>query len=236
MHGISVGAVWLWQHLVGCIKMFWQRGNKVLFVGDSITDADRRKPLHAPLGWGYVRLLHDLFVARHGAEGVHFVNRGIGGNTVDDLRSRWHEDVILHRPDLLCIQVGMNDLNQFLCDSRREFLSPEGFSAIYEQIVKRTRDELPETRMLLLTPFFLSTDAGTGSYRARVLDTLKDYLSGVEALAATHGVPTLNLHEIFQKRLQREHPDVYCEEPVHPNSTGHMVIAESLYHRLTGKV
>ena len=41
-------------------------------------------------------------------------------------------------------------------------------------------------------------------------------------------------NEIFQNQLKYQHPDTYCDEPVHPNSAGHFLIAEAVYKTLSG--
>ncbi len=40
-------------------------------------------------------------------------------------------------------------------------------------------------------------------------------------------------HKIFQDLLKTHDPDTFCPEPVHPNLTGHMVIAEAVYAALS---
>lgn len=199
-----------------------------LFIGDSITDCDRRSPEHRPLGCGYVKFYRDLQILRHPERAVRYLNRGIGGNTVDDLRNRWHEDVLRHRPDRLSVKIGINDLNQSLTQEQRAFLQPEGFRQIYQQILERTRSALPGVDLLLIAPFFLSTDDGANSYRRRVLETIPDYIEVVRELAATLDARFLDLHTRFQERLATEHPDLFCDEPVHPNALGHLFIAEAV--------
>lgn len=210
-----------------------ESGQTLLFAGDSITDCDRRDPAHAPLGRGYVRQLHDLLIVRNPEISLRILNRGIGGNTVDDLRSRWQDDVLAHGPDHLVINVGINDLNQFLCQPDKAFLAPDGFGEIYQSLLARTRSALPGTRILLLSPFLISTDRAPGSYRAKILDLLPAYQAAARDCADHYQASFLDLHELFQRRLLAHHPDLYCPEPIHPNSTGQALIAEAVYQALT---
>lgn len=204
----------------------------LLFIGDSITQADRREPAFAPLGQGFVRMVHDMLILHEPEKCITVLNRGIGGNTADDLRSRWHEDALLHRPDVLVLQVGMNDLNQFLCQPERKHVHPEAFAAIHDSLLARARVALPHVRILVLSPFYLSTDADTDSYRARVRRTLPAYVDPVRANAARHGARFIDLQAIFQECLRHRHPDDYGSEPIHPNATGHLVIADAIYDAL----
>jgi len=205
---------------------------KILFIGDSITDCGRRDPLYAPLGRGYVKFFHDLQLFRQPDVPVQILNRGIGGNCIDNLRSRWHDDVLTHRPDVLSVKIGINDLNQALCQEARAFLNPAGFEGIYDELLSLTRQELPETKLLLISPFYLSHDTTTDSYRAKVAAILPEYVSVVERLAQKHGARFLNLQACFQEQLRHHHPDVFCPEPVHPNGAGHLFMAEQVWRVL----
>lgn len=209
-----------------------QTGQTLLFVGDSITDCGRREGQHAPLGSGYVRLFNDLLTIRESAKRIEVLNRGIGGNTIENLRSRWHDDVLTHRPQWLSVKIGINDLNRYLADGTTT-LSPSGFEATYDQLLTLTHTRLPDTRLLLIAPFFLSTDTEVeGSYRCRVLDILPEYISVVQRLAEKHNALFLDIHARFQELLRHHHPDRFCPEPVHPYAVGHLVIAEAVYETL----
>ncbi|TVR54897.1 MAG: GDSL family lipase [Puniceicoccaceae bacterium] len=208
-------------------------GQTLLFIGDSITDCGRREPVHAPLGIGYVRLFHDLLIAREPEKSVRILNRGIGGNTVFDLRSRWTDDALAHRPDWLSIKIGINDLNQHL-NRGDDWLSPKTYEATYRELLVRTRDALPETRLLLISPFYLSRDTASDSYRSRVAALLPKFIASVAALADEFGALYVPLNDIFSSHLDRRHADVVCPEPVHPNLTGHLIIADAVYQTLSG--
>ena len=82
-----------------------QDGEKVLFIGDSITDCGRRDRA-VPLGDGYVSIFTELATARYPERSIEWVNTGIGGNRTTHLTERWQPDVIDHRPDRLSIKIG----------------------------------------------------------------------------------------------------------------------------------
>jgi hypothetical protein len=69
----------------------------IVFIGDSITDMDRREgPLG--LGNGYVDIVAGLL--RDRGEEHHVVNTGIAGDRVVHLRHRFAADALDHRPDV----------------------------------------------------------------------------------------------------------------------------------------
>lgn len=205
----------------------------ILFIGDSITDCGRREDRFRPLGVGFVALFNDMLLTRDSEKSISVINRGIGGNTVEDLRSRWSDDVLALRPDWLVVKIGINDINQYLTHQGPVPLPPETYEEIYDQLLTRTRQELPQCNLLLIDPFYGSTDTMPGSYRAKVVALFPEYLAAVGRLAVKHGARHLKLHEIFMAKLKVQHPDVYFpNEPVHPLSSGHFLIAESVYSAL----
>lgn len=203
-------------------------GKKVLFTGDSITDCGRRGG-NAPLGNGYVSMVVDLIAARHPAHGNTFINTGISGHTVRDLANRWTDDVIRHEPDYLSIMIGINDIHRWLHKVQGQSVSPEEFAELYPVILDRVKKELrlPGERIVLVDPFYISTDAAAGSFRAVVLEHLPSYLKTVHAMVRKHKTRHVRLHEVFQKQLKHHSPDRFCPEPVHPNPSGHLVMAHA---------
>lgn len=210
-----------------------ETGETILFVGDSITDSDRRDDLYRPLGRGYVRIFHDMLVTRDPEKTIRVLNHGVGGNTVEDLRSRWTDDVFAHKVDWLVVAIGINDINQYLSKHGTKSLEPKTFEEIYAGLLELTTTELPKCRLVLIDPFYASKDAVPGSYRARLAALLPDYLAVVSQLAGKFGARHLRMNEIFAARLAIQHPSTYFPiEPVHPNPAGHFLIAESLYKLL----
>ena len=78
---------------------------KILFYGDSITDAGRdRETTYEPAsyGYGYVKYIVESLNAENAA-GYDLINRGISGNRIVDLYARIKVDCWNHNPDLLSI-------------------------------------------------------------------------------------------------------------------------------------
>ena len=209
---------------------FWvQDGETMLFIGDSITDCGRRDE-HAPLGNGYVRLFSELATARFPEHRVRYVNMGIGGNGVGDLRERWQTDVLDQRPDRLSAKIGINDLIRHLRGDEGA-VDPAGFEEAYGQILRMTAQDLG-CPVVLITPFYLSTDRPGGSSESEVLGLLPEYIAAVEAMSREHGTRLLNVDDVFQEQLCYHDPSHFAPEPVHPNQAGHMVIASALMELL----
>lgn len=202
-------------------------GDTVLFVGDSITDCGRRATAK-PLGEGYVKLFSDLVTLREPAKKITIINKGIGGNRVTDLANRWTDDVLRHKPNWLSILIGINDAHS-VWRSAPDAVDPLLFRKTYEDILSRTYKVFPRCKILLLEPFFISADQTKGTFRCEMLSLLQDYIAVVHEMSHKYRTGLIHLHEIFQRLLRYHEADVFCPEPVHPNMTGHLVIAEAVY-------
>jgi lysophospholipase L1-like esterase len=207
----------------------FQDGEKVLFVGDSITDCGRRGPA-APLGDGYVSLLHDLVIWRRPERRLAWVNKGIGGNKVTDLQSRWEDDVIREAPDWLSVKIGINDLHTHLMGAPGA-VSPARFRQVYEEILSRAAAET-NANLMLITPFYVSNDTSGHSFRSQVLELLPEHISTVEMMADKFKGRLVRLQLMFKRLLEYFPPDTFCPKPVHPNRTGHLMIAQEVLRGL----
>jgi lysophospholipase L1-like esterase len=212
-------------------------GSTILFVGDSITDCDRKIPAHAPLGWGYVRLFHDMLNTREAYKSITVVNKGIDGQTIAHLLSRWCDDVIEYSPDILVIQIGINDATRYLDDSGSLHCSPDDYASVYGRLIEETRSRLPECRIVLIPPFFVSRgDDISESYRNKLIGMVAKYIGEANSVAAKHGLEVVDVQSLFQTLLRHKRSDVYSEDKIHPNKTGHLAIAEAVYNCLMKKV
>jgi lysophospholipase L1-like esterase len=201
-------------------------GQTFLLIGDSITDCGRRDRA-APYGDGYASLFRELVTVKHPERNIRWLNRGIGGNTVRDLRNRWTDDVVREKPDWLTIKIGINDVHRTLAKTA-ESVPADQFRTLYDEILVRTRRET-KAKIVLIDPFYYSADTETDSQRTKVLALLRDYLGIVKELAAKYKLPRLNTHDLVQTQLKYRSVGEFCPEPVHPYRIGHMLIAMNLY-------
>ncbi|MFA6568703.1 MAG: GDSL-type esterase/lipase family protein [Victivallales bacterium] len=209
-------------------------GQTVLFIGDSITDCGRRDDSARPYGRGYVSIFRDIMLVREPQKNIGIINRGIGGETVVELRNRWDNDVISHHPDWLSVKIGINDLHRHIAENDNGLLSTEGFFKIYDQLLSSTVKKLPGCKMILIDPFYISrADEMGDSFRMKVLKILPEYIDAVSTLSKKYRALHVQTHELFQKLLKYQHPDSYCNEPVHPFSAGHLMMAEEIYKALS---
>jgi len=208
-----------------------RNGQTVLFIGDSITDCGRRVD-QRPLGGGYVKLFADLLAVREPEKRVTIINKGIGGDRVTGLRDRWTDDVLRHKPNWLAVKIGINDLHSVLRGDPNA-VTLDRYEEAYDAILSRTKAALPKCSVLLIEPFYLSRERSSSSFRHDVLKLLPKYLQVVRKMSRRYKTRLVKTHDMFQRLLKYYDADTFCPEPVHPNITGHLAIAEAVYKVLS---
>lgn len=197
------------------------RDARWIFIGDSITDAGRFQCPEG-MGGGYVRLVRDWLLASHPAAAPEVVNRGISGNKVTDLQARWDTDVLALSPSLVSIKIGINDVWHGL-NPERQGVDIKTFCTVYTDILQRLRSSCPDALIVLCEPSVIWPPAPAEGNAA-----LQPYVEATRALAAEFGARALvPLHGAFNQ-AREERPDVpWAPDGVHPNSSGHMLIART---------
>ena len=205
--------------------MLFDKGDKILFIGDSISDYERTRPVGEGLfnAWGrsYVADVGSLLTCMYPEMRLRIVNMGISGNQCRDLEARWQTDVFDQNPDWVSVLIGINDVwRQF--DSpeiKEQHVSPEDFRACYERLIQST---LPRVRgMILMTPYFMEPNT-TDPMRAR----MDEYGAIVKDLAAKYRLTLVDLQAGWDRLFQHMHPMNIAWDRVHPNQIGCMYIAK----------
>ena len=125
---------------------------KILFQGDSITDAGRNYEDKHDLGPGYPKYAAEIIAKNHPDADFEFVNLGIGGNKTDDLIARLDSDFIAEQPDYLSILVGVNDCWHFA--EKRNFRHVSVFERNYRKILTEIKQKT-SAKIMLVEPFLL---------------------------------------------------------------------------------
>src|SRR5688500_2823915 len=95
-------------------KVTLKEGDVILFQGDSITDARRKRDDNeanspAALGSGYAFIAAADLLRNHADKNLKIYNKGISGNKVYQLAERWDADALAIKPTVLSIMIGVND-------------------------------------------------------------------------------------------------------------------------------
>lgn len=200
--------------------MIFGSGQKVLFIGDSITDCGRRESA-APFGSGYVSLVRAFAIARYPELGLDFVNRGVGGDTVRHLDRRWREDVLDQRPNWLSVKIGINDVWRSFGDNADEAVPIDEYEQTYRRLLGSAVQETG-CRLIVAEPYVIEPD------RAEPMRKRMDHYGEVaRAIAGEFGAVNVRTQDAFDVALESTSPSDWAEDRVHPNLAGHAVIAQA---------
>jgi acyl-CoA thioesterase-1 len=192
----------------------------ILFQGDSITDADRNRRKTLDLGTGYVMMVAERFSAKYPERKVTFLNRGLSGNRVRDLRNRWRKDCLDLKPNVVSIMIGVNDvLGGYFWNS---LTSVEEFEDDYRMILQQTSDLLG-VKIVLLEPFMLSAaknQFGLG-------EDLDNRVKITRKLSKEFGTYLVPLNKIFEDAERIRDPSFWSADGIHPTLAGHALIAQN---------
>jgi lysophospholipase L1-like esterase len=120
-------------------------GQRFLFLGDSITEADP----------GYTRLFAAMMAVRHPLLDVDWVHRGVSGNKVTDVAERLTRDVLAAKPDWVSIAIGINDVWHGFMPGHEGVPLPT-FRRVYRDIVGELVSH--GIRLVLVTPTIIQED------------------------------------------------------------------------------
>lgn len=202
--------------------MLIEPGSKLLFVGDSITDCNRARPVAEgnEVGNGYVAQINALLGALYPAHGIRVFNMGMNGNTVRDLKARWRKDVLDQQPDWLVIFIGINDVwRQFDTPLRTEqHVLIDEYRRELDSLIKQALPHLQG--VVLMTPYFLEPN-----HDDPMREAMDAYCAVVRELAEMHHAVLVDTQAAMDALLAHTHPMSLAWDRVHPNQTGHMALA-----------
>ena len=204
---------------------------KILFFGDSITDAGRnRNPedraKQSALGYGYVRAIGDRLIGS-APDRYTILNMGISGNRIVDLYARIKCHLWNQEPDLVSILIGINDIWHEI--TARNGVDLERYEKVYRMIIEDTKKRLPNTKFVLCEPFVVegSCTCPTEEMPDRYarFQEIYGYAAVVKKLAEEYGLYFLPLQKCFDSAAEKLGASYYAPDGVHPNVGGSALIA-----------
>lgn len=203
-----------------------KEGDVVLFQGDSITDAGRRDD-EAGLGRGYAFLTAAYFLGTRPELSLSFLNRGISGDRSKDLLSRWEEDCLSLKPDVLSLLIGVN--NTWRRYDADDPTPANVFKKEYETILKQSTDAT-DAALVICEPFLLHVNDEVKKMRED-LDPKREICRELAEKYKTVFVP---FDSLFQDACNRTEPSYWSADGVHPTIAGHAFMANEWIKAVIG--
>ena len=193
---------------------------KILFQGDSITDAGRDRRNYHNMGRGYPKYASEHIASEFPEIEFEFINFGISGNRTSQLFDRLYKDAIEFQPDVISVLIGIIDIWHSY-GGEKIATTDEQFALNYRCILERLKKET-NAKIVMLAPFLLDKEPHEGM-RA----DLERRLPTVRALAEEYADVYVPLDKHFEEALKTQpEPLFYSNDGVHPNDNGRMFIGK----------
>ncbi len=187
---------------------------RILFQGDSITDAGRDRRNYHDMGNGYPKYASALIKEAHPDMDLEFINLGIGGNRTDQLFDRLYPDAIALDPDIISILIGINDVWHRYGNARIA-TTDEQLELNYRTILTEIKTKT-HAKIMMIAPYLLDCDNKEG-----IREDLKTALPIIYKLADEFADVFIPLDKHFEEALKTQpEPQFYSGDGVHPNANG----------------
>ena len=215
---------------------------KVVFLGDSITaaaiyDKEVAEPwgdtFVYPKATGFITLLKENV-----GDNMELIGKGISGDKVSDLLTRYKEDVIELNPELVFIYIGINDVWH-----KYDFGTGSDID-LYERGLKKIIADIKNqgAKIVLCTPTVIGESSGEFVLGNQFKDfetmekmnaDLNDFSDVVRKLSSEFNTGLLDLREIFMNYISDNNPNneaagILTYDGVHLNDQGNKVIADEM--------
>ncbi len=202
------------------------KGTTILLQGDSITDAgrqNRQNPLandQPSMGNGYAGMIAAALLVNRPDLNLEIFNRGISGNKVHQLDARWESDCLAHKPDILSILIGVNDIWHGLQGHYDG--TAQRYEEDYMALIERTRKALPHVQIVVCEPFVLKC----GAVNEKWFPEFDHYRASARKVADKHKATFVPFQEMFDRALKYASPQHWAGDGVHPSPHGAALMAD----------
>jgi len=214
---------------------YLKNSNVILFQGDSITDAGRKREAldannQGALGGGYAFLAAADLLNTFPEKDLKIYNKGISGNKVYQLAERWQAECIDLKPAVLSIMIGVNDY------WHKHNGNYDGTVAIYEKdfraLLKKTKEALPQVKLVIMEPYAV---LGCKAVDSTWFPEFDQYRASARKLAGEFDAIFIPCHDIFAKASKIAPPTYWTADGVHPSVAGAKLLSDAWMKYVFGR-
>lgn len=197
-------------------KLAMKQPVKIVCLGDSVTGIY----YHTGGRRAYPEMLEIALRQVAPEAEISVINAGISGNSTIDALKRLQKDVLDHRPDVVTVMFGLNDMAR---------VPKPDFQANLEQIIAQCRGV--NAAVILCTPNGVINTSG------RPIDKLLEYNNVLKEVGRQQRVPVSDVYAAYEL-LRQADPVAWrllLSDEIHPNMDGHQQNAIEICKTITGK-
>lgn len=190
-------------------------GETIVFLGDSITAQGAGEK-------GYVTLFRQAIEKARPDSKIKVIGAGIGGHKVPNLEARLDKDVLAHKPNVVVIYIGINDVWH---STKGQGTEIGAYETGLRSLIKRCNDA--GARVVLATPSVIDEKTDGSNPLDKMLD---EYSAVSRKVAMESGATLLDLRSAFIANLKEyntanEPKGILTGDGVHLNDAGNRFVA-----------
>lgn len=211
-----------------------QNVKQVVFLGDSIT---QNAVINSEDFKGYITLIQEEV-----DENIKLIGRGISGDKVSDLLTRYKEDVLKLNPDIVFIYIGINDVWH-----KYDFGTGTDID-LYENGLRKIISDVKNqgAKVVLCTPTVIGENSGEFRLGNQFKDVetmekmdqdLDDFSDIIRKLSSEYNTELVDLRKAFKQYISENNPEnkakgILTTDGVHLNNEGSKLIAENMLNHI----
>lgn len=190
-------------------------GETIVFLGDSITQQGAGEK-------GYVTLFRKALETSRPESNIKVIGAGISGHKVPNLEERLDRDVLAHKPNVVVIYIGINDVWH---SQNGNGTSSDRYESGLMSLIKRIK--AAGARVILATPSVIGEKVDGTNLLEAMLDQYADISRKV---AGSSEAVLLDLRSAFMNHLKsynvaNEAQGILTTDGVHLNDEGNRFVA-----------
>jgi len=215
-------------------KITLAKDDVILFQGDSITDAGRKRDASgfnnaAALGTGYALMAAAELLNKFPDKNLKIYNKGVSGNKVYQLAERWDADCLDLKPNVLSILIGVNDY------WHKHNGKYDGTVKVYKndltKLLDRTKQKFPELKLILAEPFAVK---GIKAVDDTWYPEFNDYRAAAKEIAESFNAAWIPYQKVFDDAQKTAAGVYWTGDGVHPSVAGAKLMAKAWMETVKG--
>lgn len=195
---------------------------KLLFLGDSITDAYHSFDPEN-LGEGYVRMIYEALSQT--IPQLQIINKGIDGFTVPRVYEMWQDTPHKASYDTVTVLVGVNDVGMWMdCGHSRQWIekAEKEFVQTYEDLITDLCDH-NISQIILMEPFIFPCPAKYSLWQPY----LQNLSLEIQRLAQGYQITFLPLQELLSSATKTQGYPAITPDGIHLTQKGNRLLADA---------
>jgi acyl-CoA thioesterase I len=216
------------------IQKILNGNRKIVLLGDSITQGGSKRG-------GYVWLLQKYLNTLYPNRKIEIVNAGIAGHKATDMQARFQQDVIVQKPDLVAINVGVNDVWHAFFNFEEAKFYPKGnlpagvtlpvYREKLTQMVKAAKAAKIDVVLLSPTPIYEKLNNPENQRLKQYVAAMREIASGNQCLFIDLNAAFGQVITTFQQHAGQTF-NLLAPDGVHPNEAGYQIVAYTILRGL----